>query len=1078
MVVMKKSIVLSLAAMVLLASCEKEISVPEVIVNPDDATTVLRIGIPETKTTLGALDGSKRKVYWSNGDKIAVNGNESEALSGVAEGSTVAEFHFASPQAAPFNILYPASIWKDASTVTLPAEQAFVSGSFADGSCPMAGYSADGQAASLKYLCAVVKLPIKKASDSHNIASVSFASSGSEKVCGDFSINYENGTISGGSGSAVSVKVGQALSADAALDVYVVVPAATYASGFKLTITDVQNHEMVKAKEGSVTLEAGHIYNLEEVEFKPDIAPTVLNISSAEALIQLAMDYNSAKYLGQPLTVNLTSDITFNSTTSAAFAATGGIGSIDNGQGDTNYFDGTFNGNNKTIKGYAGSAPIFAYIGGSGVVKDLVIDSSCSFTFSHNNEADAYFAAVAGYHKGVIDNVDVAAKIALAAKADIAKITALGGIAGRVTTGSVTNCSYSGAISVPAGFASSAKILVGGVAGYMSNANGSVTASSFDGTIEFMGVGANKEACNEDKNNPFVVIGGVVGYKAGGLVANCTTSDHPVIAGAYNNTLGTIVDKGTIAWVSAIGGIVGENVGGEVNSCTNGAQVLVTIFKDQGSDDQARRIWTGGIVGVNRADGVVTGCLNNAALVHRSNPRLQCFGGIVGNNLGTVTTCANAAALSMGTSGTGSYSARCPNFGGIIGENAKGAVVSDVHNTGDLLISRTENTTGTEVRFGGVIGTNYAAIDGGASKNITNSGQVYYNTNITNQAIKYSLGGIVGYSEASISGVANSGYVLFNWASDANIASLVHLGGVVGYMKGAAELELSGCDNIGGASNAGEVNLAVKGGKGGHTGNYAGGILGYGETAVAISNCTNSGYVHGGNTTKVNGKTFVVGGIAAYLVGGSSVSSCTNKGILLNNQFNNTATKEAGDFEGGIVGMAVGTAEARISLSNLTNDVPDVTTIMGGRRGYTGGIAGYCEYADIANSACADSYGGGSCWYIGGIAGWALNSTINGCSFTGTSISTSQIQANGGGGIVARAEASTISSCNSSITDIYHVNSDGVKDADVEGGAIIGVADAGNTVSGCHYKAAINGSASNIAGTGEFTDGGGNAADL
>ncbi len=1078
MVVMKKSILLSLAAMVLLASCEKEISVPEVIVNPDDATTVLRIGIPETKTTLGALDGSKRKVYWSDGDKIAVNGNESEALSGVAEGSTVAEFHFASPQAAPFNILYPASIWKDASTVTLPAEQAFASGSFADGSCPMAGYSADGQAASLKYLCAVVKLPIKKASDSHNIASVSFASSGSEKVCGDFSINYENGTISGGSGSAVSVKVGQALSADAALDVYVVVPAATYASGFKLTITDVQNHEMVKAKEGSVTLEAGHIYNLEEVEFKPDIAPTVLNISSAEALIQLATDYNSAKYLGQPLTVNLTSDITFNATTSAAFAATGGIGSVDNGQGDTNYFDGTFNGNNKTIKGYAGSAPIFAYIGGSGVVKDLVIDSSCSYTFTHANEADSYFAAVAGYHKGVIDNVDVAANIALAAKADIAKITALGGVVGRVTTGSVTNCSYSGAISVPAGFASSAKILVGGVVGYMSNAKGSVKASSFDGTIEFMGVGANKEACNEDKNNPFVVIGGVVGYKADGLVANCTTSDHPVIAGAYNNTLGTIVDKGTIAWVSAIGGIVGENVGGEVNSCTNGAQVLVTIFKDEGSDDQARRIWTGGIVGVNRADGVVTGCLNNAALVHRSNPRLQCFGGIVGNNLGTVTTCANAAALSMGTSGVGSYSARCPNFGGIIGENAKTAVVSDVHNTGDLLISRTENTTGTEVRFGGVIGTNYATLDGGASKNITNSGKVYFNTNLSNQAIKYSLGGIVGYSEASVSGASNSGYILFNWNSD-NAASLVHLGGVVGYMKGAAALELSGCDNIGGASNAGEVYFAVKAGKTiAHTGNYAGGILGYCETGVAISNCTNSGYVHGGNTQKYNGKTMYVGGIAAYIAGASSVSSCTNNGKVLNDQFNNNVAKTTATFEGGIVGMAVGTEDSRISLSNVTNDVTGVTTITGGRRGFTGGIVGYGEYVDIANASNADSYGGGSGWYIGGIAGWALNSTISGCSFTGTSISSSQLQANAGAGIVAKAEASNVSGCNSSISDIYHVDANGVKDANIDGGAIVGVADAGNTVSGCHYKAAINGAASKIAGTGEFTDGGGNVADL
>ena len=106
------------------------------------------------------------------------------------------------------------------------------------------------------------------------------------------------------------------------------------------------------------------------------------------------------------------------------------------------------------------------------------------------------------------------------------------------------------------------------------------------------------------------------------------------------------------------------------------------------------------------------------------------------------------------------------------------------------------------------------------------------------------------------------------------MAKKVHLGGIVGYMNGNGTI--SGCTNTGGASNAGEVNLAVKNGSGGHTDNYAGGILGYTAKDVTISNCTNSGYVHGGNSTKVNSTSCFMGGIAAYLAGASSISGCTN----------------------------------------------------------------------------------------------------------------------------------------------------------------------------------------------------------
>ena len=434
---------------------------------------------------------------------------------------------------------------------------------------------------------------------------------------------------------------------------------------------------------------------------------------------------------------------------------------------------------------------------------------------------------------------------------------------------------------------------------------------------------------------------------------------------------------------------MGENEEGTVQGSTNKAYILNTVFKKDGADSCARYMRVGGIVGINGENGSITGSNNEGQVLNRSNPRLQSVGGIAGRNYGTITGCTNSAELGIGTSGVGSYSARLPYFGGVIGENL-GGTVSDVHNTGTMTLSRTENSTGTDVRMGGVIGSNHSAIDGGTGRSITNTGKVYFNVNISNQAIKYCVGGIAGYTDASIKGVENKGYVQFNWNSDANVAKLAHLGGVVGYMNGNGTLE--NCVNTGGENNGGEVNLAVKKGAAAHTNNYVGGILGYTKKNVSIKNCSNSGYIHGGNTTKVNGTTLYLGGIVAWLEGASSIADCDNTGKLLNDQFVNSATM-TNSFEGGMVGFAKGTAEKHISLTNVTNNV----TGIGGRRGFTGGIAGYLEYADIDTATSTGKYEGGSGYYIGGIAGGLKEGSIKNATYNGESIKSSQLQ--GGGGI-------------------------------------------------------------------------------
>ena len=150
---------------------------------------------------------------------------------------------------------------------------------------------------------------------------------------------------------------------------------------------------------------------------------------------------------------------------------------------------------------------------------------------------------------------------------------------------------------------------------------------------------------------------------------------------------------------------------------------------------------------------------------------------------------------------------------------------------------------------------------------------------------------------------------------------------------------------------------------------------------------------------------------------------------------------------------------------------------MFSRRGWLGGIVGYAEYADV--STCTfnkDVTMDCLCRGIGGIVGWGANTNVSSCTFSGSELSATQIQANRAGGILGRLDGGTVDGCSSSVmTFMSHPSTD---DVPVEGGAIVGISGAGNTIQNCHFKDSINGNDANIVGTSEFTDGGGNVADL
>ena len=1097
---MKIRISVIAAAVVLFAGCTQELA-PVTETTP--SKTTIKVSIGETKTYMGDLSAGVHKVYWSNGDKIAVNGTASDALDGLADNTVSAEFTFASAPSAPYKAVYPASIYTDATHVTLPTTQVYKSASFADGMNPMAGYNASAADFTMHHLCAILRVSVKRSSsapaDEDKLLAVRFKGRNSEQVCGLFEIDYENAVLTGSSSAAADkeVRVIQSLETSTATAAvyYVVVPAGTYSSGFDVTVQDANGHIQTKSVTTSKALEAGHLYNMPEFEFVPTGTELGITISSAQDLIDFATAYNNKEYdaLGSALVASLTADITFDATSSAAFNATGGIGLKTGANGSEDYyFNGTFNGAGHAINGLIATVPLFVATGSNGVVKDFTINDDCTFTFTHKNAADAHFGSVAGYHKGTINDVTVKADVTLAAASEVAYETCIGGITGRETTGIVDGCEYLGAITIPADFQSASKrILIGGIVGRISNSDGKVLDTDFKGTIENEGQMIASEETDELKRNPFLLIGGIAGLNSG-TVSGCEVANHAtgitvtLNDGSDHDYSGTIVTHSTNAYHWALGGIVGRN-DGTISDCTNNANIANIFSAARGTSGNlnGRYLNVGGIAGFNAAEKTINGCTNNGAIIDRANPKMHYVGGIVGFNKGSVSSCSNSntGAIGIGTSHASPYGARQLYAGGIVGYNDTGASLSDIQNAGGITASRLENTSVISA-LGGIVGRDFNSLDGSANGGtISNTGAIAQTSGIgmisetptDSNPYGYYLGGITGYTSKDVKNVSNSGNVAYTCNASGIGAQYVHVAGIVGKVNAASTVDVEHCSNTAKvtftASATHKSNNATR-----YYYNYLGGIVGYARHAAIkgdLSNkTTNSGQIKGGDGSDNNNQpspSFMVGGIVGYLTGESSIEYCnlTGTGNPYNDHWSNRGISSYDcPAVGGIAGQIVGEEGKPITVSNCA---VESTASVNARRGAVGGIVGLAQYASISTCTMpVDFSTSQSGYFYGGIVAAAKNSTISNCSFSATTIQSSQLQI--AGGIIGQLDTdSSVAECNSSATT---VNKNGTP-IETTGG-IAGKSVAGASIKDCHFTSTIG----KICGDSNFTDGGGNTADL
>ena len=552
----------------------------------------------------------------------------------------------------------------------------------------------------------------------------------------------------------------------------------------------------------------------------------------------------------------------------------------------------------------------------------------------------------------------------------------VGGIAGYC--GIISNSKNNGTVvsTSPILENSVSRSYVGGLAGYCrgiidSENNSDIVvnnAASYVGGIAGYVVINNNNQINNNTNTGKVTGKDSVGGIAGMVDMVIIKTDNSFTYSFENNK-----NYGAINGVEKVGGLFGEMLGADryssswtgygyfnISLCENHAIVIGTgdyVGGIVGYGIRVAEITTGvndvDITGANYVGGYV-GYASNASIKLAENINtitgkgyvggIAGYCGIISNskNNGTVVSTSPILENSVSRSYVGGLAGYCR---GII----------DSENNSDIVVNNAASYVG------GLAG--YILIN--------NNDQINNNTNTGKVTGKDSVGGIAGMVDMVIIKTDNSfTYSFENNKNHGAINGVEKVGGLFGEMLGANRyssnwtgygyFDISSCEN----------HAIVIG-----TGDYVGGIVGYGIRISIISLCINDANITGenyvggyvgsadgtnikivANNNTITGKAYVGGiaGKAGKIEDSTNDGEIISTGVIVENNFNNS-------YVGGIAGYATGA----INCKNNTN----ITINTNGN--YVGGIIGFANVSNNNEMNDNENYGiiTGSD-YTGGIAGY------------------------------------------------------------------------------------------------------------
>lgn len=916
---MKKTILAAFCLMGAIA-CSNELEYQK------DSRTVLTLELPgTTKTVLGDAQDGVRPVLWCKGDKISVNGVASQALA-IEENVPTASFVFEKELSAPYSIIYPAAMVKNGgSVITLPSQQKVASGdNIVSGSMPMAGYS-DTESVMMKQVCGILGIRLKMGTEANLIRYIEVTALGGEPVCGDFSVDFQNSTLSSEAKDAdvIRMEVQKTFPAGSANTFNVILPAGVYSAGFQVKVVDENGRAMVRSIKGSRELGAGKLMLMPELEFVPNSEDKGVEIATPEEWNSFATAYNAGEYPDSQI-ATITADLDFSSVDADKFVTLGlRDGAKQSPDGPAKYFAGTLNGNGKRIMNLKSDVPFIQAIGTGALVKDVIIDASCEFGVWYGTKSIEFGPLVGYCSDGKITNCSSSATVTISQCNSLANNNDLyvGGLVGRNRAAEILGCTSSTSIVADATYvvdaASKPNLYIGGFTGYCSNPNG--------------------------------------------VLENCSNTGNISVASTALNIY--------------VGGICAKASAGTITGCSNTGAITAATARATG--DPCKFIYLGGLFSVvdtgEDASLKVTGCTNSGDITSNSNVKQLIVGGIAAQ-LGT----ANAIFSGNTTSGNITTTKALRNLycGGLFGRitAAQALALNGEPCTGNINIGATESNASTYLYCGGLIGQ--------TTENITIGGDVTCKSNITydisaaaNMAAESFFGGIIGCAYGApitISGMKASGVITIK--SPSNKAMQHKLSGFGGIIGGATKgAKISDC------SSSVYVKMTDKTSKTNGCAVHFGGIAGrlYGGN-VEMEHCTNSGRQqnnhYNNNIWSNNFSGNVTGGIVGSI--GYSAGNTDSYSAIIDDCHNTGSVYAYRGAAGGIAGyLSNATITNCSSTENVTRSAPG---------GGIAGVANNCVISSCYVKSNIQGAGAGSCFGdTGGIAGESVSSFIDGCQYYG-----------------------------------------------------------------------------------------------
>ena len=535
---------------------------------------------------------------------------------------------------------------------------------------------------------------------------------------------------------------------------------------------------------------------------------------------------------------------------------------------DTIGADGTV----EDLRVYSGT---FSGTANAGAVAGVNNGSISNVTaFGNVVQSEGYAGGITGENTGTIDNASAIGTATAANAEDESRTPATaGGIAGINQNGAeIKNSTSNSAVNASKGNAAALGGVAGVNVGKLDNVDSlGVTTGVYKGSEtqysdNVGGIAGTNSGKVENAYNESIVsgrnnVGGILGENSGKNVSNVANASNVTGEagnGAASNFVGGLVgdnegsitngrNNGKITGNNYVGGLVGKNgAGSTLTNLVNDSAAAITGDNFVGGiagsnagtitaiDQQlvnrgsiTGQTYVGGVAGVNTKTGVIANTISSIAL-HVKTPYSddsndpKYFGGVVGQNQGTIQGATNESSVDVAADGASMV-------GGIIGENTEtGKLEGTIANKG--VVSGKSDV-------GGIIGSNQnTEILNNDDKNdrlvVSNSGRVqaedggaagifYNNTGAINNADLTNTGMVIGGKDAaSITGGlfgTNSGNITNSTlTNNGTVYGGGTVGGLIGENKGnifhsslinSTDGEVIGIQNVGGliGVNSGDI---------------------------------------------------------------------------------------------------------------------------------------------------------------------------------------------------------------------------------------------------------------------------------